>query len=328
MIVKTIGRGQENNIVISDNKISRVHLQLIQDDNGNTSVVDLNSTNGTYVNGKRISVETHLKVGDELRIGDTVLPWQDYFNAPTKPQTPQQQTMPQQPSKKQGFKWLYVIVGLIIILLASGGIVLHLNSKKNSEKERIEFEEKEQMKRLLNATEEDYDNLRNQNDKTKSQLEEQRKCFEEESRKSDSLAKAKNAEALRQAKTNAEQEKKDAVASAKKEAENDKENAVKAAKIAAAEKAKKEAENQAKEKIQKEQKAKEAAEEEIRLSKTFYNELKKAKDNNKLDKVCEAVLGKDVNRKERYSEIVDKYNSATTNKERQEIIDKIKDANK
>lgn len=326
MIVKTIGRGQENNIVVNDNKISRVHSQLIQDDNGNISVVDLNSTNGTYVNGKRISAEIHLKAGDELRIGDTVLPWRDYFNAPPKPQPPTQQSPTQKPTTKQGKKLLYVIGGIIVALLIAGGIVLHLNSNKSPDIEQVD-NEKEQMKRLLNATEEDYDNLRNLNEETKKQMEEQRKSFEE-SKKADSLAKAKKDEELRKTKEKANKDKEAAVASAKKDAEKDKAKAVDAAKTKAAEEAKKEAEKQAQEKIEKEQKAKEAAEEEIRLSKTFYNELKKAKDNDKLDKVCKAVLGKDVNKRDRYSDIVDKFNSAKTNKERQEIIDKIKNANK
>ena len=72
MIVKTIGRGQENNIVVNDNKISRVHSQLIQDDNGNISVVDLNSTNGTYVNGQKLSTgaAVTLKKGDKVRIAN------------------------------------------------------------------------------------------------------------------------------------------------------------------------------------------------------------------------------------------------------------------
>ena len=64
MIVKTVGRGQESSIVVTDSKVSRIHLQLVQDDNGNISVVDLDSTNGTYVNGIRIVSETRLKEGD------------------------------------------------------------------------------------------------------------------------------------------------------------------------------------------------------------------------------------------------------------------------
>ena len=82
MKVITIGRSIErNDVVVNDEKVSRNHLQLIVDDQGDFSVVDLNSTNGTFVNGHRITGETKLKVTDELRIGNTVLPWQSYFGS-------------------------------------------------------------------------------------------------------------------------------------------------------------------------------------------------------------------------------------------------------
>lgn len=79
MKVITIGRSSECSVVINDVKVSRVHAQLVQDDEGRISVVDLGSTNGTKVNGKRIAGEMRLSPGDELRVGDTVLPWQNYM---------------------------------------------------------------------------------------------------------------------------------------------------------------------------------------------------------------------------------------------------------
>ncbi len=108
MIVKTIGRGQNNNIVVYDDKVSRIHLQMIQDDRGNISVVDVGSTNGTFVNGIRIAGETRLKAGDELRIGDTSLPWQNYFNE-SIPSPPISSTssapVPQTPAPKRNQTW-------------------------------------------------------------------------------------------------------------------------------------------------------------------------------------------------------------------------------
>lgn len=80
MKVLTIGRSQENDIVINDAKVSRIHLQLVISDNGTYSVVDLNSANGTYVNGERIYGEAKLKQNDEIRIGDTIIPWLDYIS--------------------------------------------------------------------------------------------------------------------------------------------------------------------------------------------------------------------------------------------------------
>ena len=38
---------------------------------GTTSIVDLGSTNGTFVNGDRIAIETRLSPGDEVSVGST-----------------------------------------------------------------------------------------------------------------------------------------------------------------------------------------------------------------------------------------------------------------
>lgn len=59
-----IGRNQQCNIVYSNSAVSREHAKLHW--NGNSwSIIDLNSTNGTYVNGKRINTF-------ELSLGDVV----------------------------------------------------------------------------------------------------------------------------------------------------------------------------------------------------------------------------------------------------------------
>lgn len=47
----TIGRHPDNNVVINDPIVGRHHLRIMQYDDGHYSVLDLNSTNGTYVNG-------------------------------------------------------------------------------------------------------------------------------------------------------------------------------------------------------------------------------------------------------------------------------------
>jgi hypothetical protein len=80
MEVITIGRNPVNNVVINDPKVSRHHLQIIKDDYGNFRVADFGSSNGTFVNGRRISGEVPISPNDVIRIGDTTLPWQGYFS--------------------------------------------------------------------------------------------------------------------------------------------------------------------------------------------------------------------------------------------------------
>ena len=67
-----LGRDDINEIVINDPEISRKHARLyIQ---GNSYVVeDLGSTNGTFINGKRLSGPVTLQPGATLRFGDNVV---------------------------------------------------------------------------------------------------------------------------------------------------------------------------------------------------------------------------------------------------------------
>src|SRR3954471_19460836 len=56
-----------------DSEISRVHARVFRDAAGQLTVEDLGSTNGTFVNGDRISAPTPLRPGDEVRVGQTTL---------------------------------------------------------------------------------------------------------------------------------------------------------------------------------------------------------------------------------------------------------------
>jgi nitrogen-specific signal transduction histidine kinase/pSer/pThr/pTyr-binding forkhead associated (FHA) protein len=71
-----IGRSSEA-IRLTDKTISRRHAELTPD-GGRWWVRDLNSQNGTYVNGVRISQRTELHYGDQLRAGSTLF----LFGAP------------------------------------------------------------------------------------------------------------------------------------------------------------------------------------------------------------------------------------------------------
>jgi len=71
-----LGRGKTVDISILDGKISKVHCEIAVSKSGKSieqiSIRDLDSTNGTYVNGESISQVT-LKAGDKIQVGDTVL---------------------------------------------------------------------------------------------------------------------------------------------------------------------------------------------------------------------------------------------------------------
>lgn len=83
MKIIKIGRSSRNDVNIDDPLVSRLHCQIIQEDNGNFSLIDNNSRNGTFINGTKRHGEIRLNQSDIIRIGNTTLPWQTYFNDKT-----------------------------------------------------------------------------------------------------------------------------------------------------------------------------------------------------------------------------------------------------
>ena len=82
----SIGRDASNNVVLNDNMVSRHHAQLIIMDNGQVMIKDLGSSNGTFVNGKKIA-ETYLNAGDVVKCGGTFVNWAQYAGGiPSWPQ--------------------------------------------------------------------------------------------------------------------------------------------------------------------------------------------------------------------------------------------------
>jgi len=64
-----IGRSRGCDIILNLSSVSRSHATLIRDSNGIWRYHDLNSKNGSYINGVRIYQPTELKGGDQLTIG-------------------------------------------------------------------------------------------------------------------------------------------------------------------------------------------------------------------------------------------------------------------
>lgn len=67
-----VGRSEQSDIVIADPYASDFHLRMTAKD-GRIVVSDLGSTNGTYVNGRRITAPTDLGRGDAVQVGKTVM---------------------------------------------------------------------------------------------------------------------------------------------------------------------------------------------------------------------------------------------------------------
>ncbi|MFW5714536.1 MAG: FHA domain-containing protein, partial [Brevefilum sp.] len=67
-----LGRDMENDIAISDPEVSRRHARFYLE-NSNIYVEDLGSTNGTFLNGERISSPQQLRPGDVITLGESLV---------------------------------------------------------------------------------------------------------------------------------------------------------------------------------------------------------------------------------------------------------------
>lgn len=76
----SIGRSQDNDVVLDNSQISRHHCELIQYDDGKVAICDNNSMNGTFVNGERISGKRFLQMSDSVRIGPIAFNWTSYVH--------------------------------------------------------------------------------------------------------------------------------------------------------------------------------------------------------------------------------------------------------
>jgi pSer/pThr/pTyr-binding forkhead associated (FHA) protein len=78
-----IGKSPSNDvfhIFENDPTVSNIHCEIFIDDSGNKFLTDLNSTNGTFVNGKKIQNFVKLEKQDIIKLGNTVFNWQAYSN--------------------------------------------------------------------------------------------------------------------------------------------------------------------------------------------------------------------------------------------------------
>jgi pSer/pThr/pTyr-binding forkhead associated (FHA) protein len=67
-----VGRAPTCQIRLDDNYISQLHAK-ISERNGAWVVEDLGSTNGTYLNQRKVSAPAEISAGDRIRVGKTVL---------------------------------------------------------------------------------------------------------------------------------------------------------------------------------------------------------------------------------------------------------------
>lgn len=126
-----IGRGSGSDLILQDTQASRQHAEISRQ--GNEYVIrDLSSTNGTFVNGQRITGPQRLRHGDQIRIGETQITFQAAPAAAAAPMATDwesdlwEESTAAQPADGRP-KWLiWVLAGAVVVLLAAAGVVAAL----------------------------------------------------------------------------------------------------------------------------------------------------------------------------------------------------------
>lgn len=116
-----IGRGDEAAWIIADEDLSRAHAEIRRGWDG-TSIVDLDSKNGTKVDGERITDEVELFDGALIEVGNTKLKFRDPADLRPKP-AKKAPVVVEPPASKAPF-----YIALAIMIAALAGLVWILSA--------------------------------------------------------------------------------------------------------------------------------------------------------------------------------------------------------
>jgi hypothetical protein len=123
-----LGRERDNDLVLTDPRVSRYHAQ-IELEGGQWIIRDLESANGTFVNGQPIDEAHPLSPDDRIMIGDTELVYQPSrvgagVSAPP-PYPPSQEPSPTQVPPSTSPRWgrAWIVGGALLVLILLGIIL-------------------------------------------------------------------------------------------------------------------------------------------------------------------------------------------------------------
>ena len=126
-----IGSAVDNQLVIENSGIDAYHLELFSDSDGNVFITDLNTKNGTFVNGRLLKGFTQLSVGDKVVLGQHHLfRWESYIQKKTDASHSQKLSKEIQVpvyvpvQNKKINKQLILIYALILMVLLSIGFLI------------------------------------------------------------------------------------------------------------------------------------------------------------------------------------------------------------
>lgn len=122
----TVGRDASNDKQLSYGVVSHRHCEIVIQDDGKIFIKDLASTNGTYINGRRITGKEQLKPGDKVVLANIPFDWERVI-----PEGPGPVSPPPGPGPDNGKKhwWLWAIVAVAAVVLVVGIVFGIVESK-------------------------------------------------------------------------------------------------------------------------------------------------------------------------------------------------------
>ena len=75
----TVGRSHKNDVILNLPYVSENHLQLFRDKDGNIFITDLDSAEGTFINGVRLNGIALLNPKDKVKLGTELFHWKALY---------------------------------------------------------------------------------------------------------------------------------------------------------------------------------------------------------------------------------------------------------
>lgn len=102
----SVGRGKDNDLYIMDQSVSKIHAALVFDAENNLKIADTGSTNGTFINGIRISYgkASVINESDEIKFGDVKANFRFELPRVVVEQNPYENIYQQPPNAPEGFQ--------------------------------------------------------------------------------------------------------------------------------------------------------------------------------------------------------------------------------
>jgi pSer/pThr/pTyr-binding forkhead associated (FHA) protein len=124
----TIGRSAENDLVLREQGVSRRHARIQRGSQG-WMLSDLGSTNGTYVNGRKLASAYVLRTGDRVTIGGAVLLFEEVDELIGPEAVEVGRETPASAARRPAL----MILGAVLVVVILVGIVLLLVNVLQSE---------------------------------------------------------------------------------------------------------------------------------------------------------------------------------------------------